>query len=493
MRWLIHSRTVAFGVALASLVAAFVLAPQPARSADKPAAKTKAEEKPAAEEESTAEYAEEPKSKKPAKAAKKSDKSDLPRNVQRTVLQRIKSKKPEARVEAVRELAEYPGEESAKILVLQGLTSKFEEVRKASYETLLEFKDDQAVCDYLFDAIKKDLKKEPRDVTSALVGVLLASDLPDVQKRAEETIEDAAKQPKGGLLLLVTLADGMGQQADQTSLATLLKLAKMPIFEKEFAVRRSVVQALTNVQELEAVDALIDLLGKLKGEVRGDIARYLSAISGEQHELDAAAWLEWWKTNRESFQFPLRGRAAAVKLKPAKATSLYYGLPIYAQRLAFVIDTSGSMRGLRIEAAKRELVNAINALPEGVYFDVLVFNVGVYKWQPKLLVASQANKQAAIAFVQLQGLGPATASYDALEAALDLDAEAIYFLTDGAPRGGKVDQPAEIVDVLTRLNHTRRVTINSIGIGVGAEGNLFDTFLKTLSEKNYGDYRRVDE
>lgn len=473
-----------------------MLAPRPARSADKPAAKAKAEEKSTGEEESAGDSDDAPKSKKPAKtAAKKSDKSDLPRNVQRTVLQRIKSKKPEARVEAIRELAEYPGEESAKILVLQGLTSKFEEVRKASYETLLEFKDDQAVCDYLFDTINKDLKKgTPREVSSALLGVLLASDLDAVQQQAEETIENAAKQPAGGLLLLVTLADGMGQQADQTSLATLLKLAKMPIFEKEFAMRRSVVQALTNIQELEAVDALIEMLGKLKGEVRGDIAGYLSAISGEQHELDADAWLEWWKTNREKFQFPLRGqRVAGVKPKPAKATSLYYGMPIYAQRLVFVIDTSGSMRGLRIEAAKRELVNAINALPEGVYFDVLVFNVGVYKWQPKLLVASQANKQAAIAFVQLQGLGPATASYDALEAALDLDAEAIYFLTDGAPRGGKVDQPAEIVDVLSRLNRTRRVTINSIGIGVGPEGNLFDTFLKTLSEKNYGDYRRVDE
>ena len=56
-----------------------------------------------------------------------------------------------------------------------------------------------------------------------------------------------------------------------------------------------------------------------------------------------------------------------------------------------------------------------------------------------------------------------------------------------------MDQPEEIVGVLTRLNHTRRVTINSIGIGVGPSGNLFDTFLKTLSEQNYGDYRRVDE
>lgn len=420
----------------------------------------------------------------------------MPRDLQRTAVQRIKGKKPEARLEAIRELAEYPCEEAAKVLVLQGLTSKFEDVRKASYETLLEFKNNEQVCNYLFDTIKKEVKKgTPRDGVGALLGVVLASDLPTVQKQAAAVLDEAVKQPKGGLLLLVTLADGLGQQSDATSLATLLKLSKLPLFEQEFAVRRSVVLALAHVQELEAVDALIELLGRLEGEVRGDIVRYLTSISGEQHELDAAAWREWWQASRKSFQFPLRGQKVVVaRPKPQSMSQQYYGIPIYAQRLVFVIDASGSMRrGGRIDAAKRELVEAVKALPAGVSFNVLAFNERVFRWRKKLMIASPENKEKAVQYVEQLGLGRATASYDALEAALDLDAEAIYFLTDGAPHGGKVDQPAEIVDVLTRLNHTRRVTINSIGIGVGPEGNLFDTFLKTLSEKNYGEYRRVDE
>lgn len=429
----------------------------------------------------------------PAKAA---EQQRLPRDLQRTAVQRIKGKKPEARLEAIRELAEHPCEEAAKILVLQGLTSKFEEVRQASYEALLEFKNNEQVCSYLFDTIKKDMKKgTPRDGAGALLGVVLASDSSSVQKQAEAVLDEAAKQPKGGLLLLVTLADGLGQQGDSTSLATLVKLAKLPLFEQEFAVRRSVVLALANVQELEAVDVLVELLGKLEGEVRGDIVRYLTSISGEQHELDAAAWREWWLASREGFQFPLRGQKVIIaRPKPRSMSQQYYGIPIYAKRLVFVIDVSGSMRrGGRIDAAKRELIEAINALPAGVSFNVLAFSERVTRWRKKLLDAAPENKEKAVQFVEQLGLGRATASYDALEAALDLDAEAIYFLTDGAPHGGKVDQPAEIVDVLTRLNHTRRVTINSIGIGVGPEGNLFDTFLKTLSEKNYGEYRRVDE
>jgi hypothetical protein len=37
------------------------------------------------------------------------------------------------------------------------------------------------------------------------------------------------------------------------------------------------------------------------------------------------------------------------------------------------------------------------------------------------------------------------------------------------------------------------MTINSIGIGVGLSGNPFDTFLSTLAEHNYGEYKRVDQ
>jgi len=87
--------------------------------------------------------------------------------------------------------------------------------------------------------------------------------------------------------------------------------------------------------------------------------------------------------------------------------------------------------------------------------------------------------------VALQDLGPATASYDALEAALSFDAEAIYFLTDGAPFGARSRSPAAIVTVISKLNRLRRMTVNSIGIGVGQEGNVFDAFLKALANAEF--------
>jgi len=114
-------------------------------------------------------------------------------------------------------------------------------------------------------------------------------------------------------------------------------------------------------------------------------------------------------------------------------------------------------------------------------------------WQPTLVAASPPAKTAACQFVARQQASGATASFDALELAFSFDAEAIYFLTDGAPSAGKISQPDRIVEAVTQQNRLRRITINAIGIGVGPEGGSFGVFLRTLAEQNFGRFRRVDE
>lgn len=419
------------------------------------------------------------------------------RQVQRGVLQQMKSKDLEVRTAAVERLADYPTPDAARLLIEQGLASGYDDVRQASYETLLSFKDHEEVTQSMLASVAKDIKRGPsRGATGTMLSVALASDTAATEDQAFELLDAAVKQPKGGLLLVVSLADALGAEASDTSLATLVKISRRPIFDEQFAVRRSAVQAMTKIRTVEAVDALVKLLANVKGEVRGDIVRHLTAISGERFGPDAAAWAEWWKTHKDQFDFPGAAEQAANRAEPVRSMATYYGMPIYAARLVFVLDTSRSMlRDGRIWAAKRELTSAINGLPAGVYFSVLAFNSQVVSWRRELAIASAENKRQAVAFVERQDVGHSTASYDALETAFDFDTESVFFLTDGAPHGGKVVQPEEIVEVVTQLNHTRRVTINAIGISVGPPGpaNPFDTFLKTLSEQNYGDYRRVDQ
>ena len=160
--------------------------------------------------------------------------------------------------------------------------------------------------------------------------------------------------------------------------------------------------------------------------------------------------------------------------------------------MVFVLDTSGSMSGLRIVAAKCELIKAISHLPEYAHFSVVVFNSNVSVWQRDLVPATGQWKEAAVRYVNSQDTHFNTASYDALEAAFAFDTEAIYFLSDGAPHGGKVPAPVDIVTTISAMNKTRRVSVYTIGIGAGFPGSPLDVFLKTLAEQNLGLYRRVD-
>lgn len=419
------------------------------------------------------------------------------RTAQRSIQAQMKNKNREQRVAAVKKLEAYPVVDAGKLLVVSGLGSGDDDVRRASYEVLLKFKDDAAIGNVLAQAVDKDLKRGAVDeATCGAMGVLLSSKNAELEKKADQLLLQAASitTSGSGLLLLVTVADELGTQATEESMKSLLKLSKLPLFAKNFAFRRAVTHGLMRVRQVDAVSEIVGMLTSAQGEIRSDLVRYLVAISGEQIGADPILWADWWKTNKAKFKFPDPAKplvAAKANLGPPGAKS-YYGLPL-ANRIVFIMDTSASMRGARIEAAKRELIRAISELPETTEFGLLVFNNRVTVWQPKLVPATSENREAACQFVVAQDLGPQTASYDALEAALTFDAEAIYFLTDGAPFGGKVTRPDQIVTVITKLNRLRRMTINSIGIGVGANGNVFDAFLRTLADANYGQYIRVDE
>jgi hypothetical protein len=410
----------------------------------------------------------------------------------------IKDRKKETRLAAVAKLETFPTPDAAKLLLFQGLASKDEETSRAAFDSLAKFTSNKEVCDYLMTTVAKQWKQgKPQEETFAGIALLLASELPEIHEDALVLLRDAAERPNGRNIL-ISLADALANCRGDSAAKPLIELMGVPFFEKDFAFRRAVAQALCSVRAKTAITALIKLLAKVKGEVRADIAKYLTSASGQQLGIDAAVWQNWWDQNEKTFQFPPEQKPVGTKNNPATPRvqmggPSYYGLPISAAKIIFVIDTSASMRGPRIVAAKRELCRAIQDLPAAVEFNVIAFNGRSFHWQNKLVPASEDSKQSALYFVMGQNLDTGTASYDALETALRFDGEAIYFLTDGAPFGGKIVSPPEIIRAITHLNQFRRMTINSFGIGVGPPGNAFDSFLSTLADQNYGAYERVDQ
>ena len=164
--------------------------------------------------------------------------------------------------------------------------------------------------------------------------------------------------------------------------------------------------------------------------------------------------------------------------------------------VAFVLDTSGSMAGKKIEQAKKALQFCVENLNDNDRFELVRFSTEVEPLFDKLVEASKANRQRAEDFVeQLKPMG-ATAIDEALKKALELqpggarhsehqepDPAAtrpssanrpfvIIFLTDGRPTIGVIDEDQIVGNVKTEDNGQTRIFC--FGIGTDVNTHLLD-------------------
>ncbi len=152
--------------------------------------------------------------------------------------------------------------------------------------------------------------------------------------------------------------------------------------------------------------------------------------------------------------------------------------------VAFVLDTSGSMAGKKLEQAKKALRFCVENLNDGDRFEVIRFSTEVESLFDGLVEANARNRDKAGEFIKdLKPIG-GTAIDDALKKALALKSEirnpksetdrpfAIIFLTDGRPTIGATDE-AEIVRNVKRQNEGR-TRVFCFGIGTDVNTHLLD-------------------
>jgi hypothetical protein len=418
----------------------------------------------------------------------------------------LRQKSPEARLAALQRLQEYPCTAAAKLALTQALEQNMGEQHQAAMKTLVTYHESEPVCNYFHTTLVRDLQsRDPLpSLKSQRAGILLAvlinSNFPDVQEDLEQRLEQSGEAEQLPSVAWITFADELGQQGTLASVEALTRLTQTKLFANRFGFRRSVIQALINSRRKEAIDQLIALLTTMQGEAKGDIVRYLTRLRGPAND-PHQAWEQWWATQRIDFKFPAplifeapgQANNRPLTVEPLLDLPSYYQISVSARKIVFILDASNSMSGLRLTRAKETLVQAIQDLPDETQFNVIAFHHAVYEWQRRLLAASLANKNAAVRFIKQQMVQSDTASYDALKAALRYDTEAIYFVTDGEPNAGRIRHPRDIIQAITQENYARRITLHTIGIGVGPMGNNFDSFLKELARQNLGEYRRVDD
>lgn len=168
---------------------------------------------------------------------------------------------------------------------------------------------------------------------------------------------------------------------------------------------------------------------------------------------------------------------------------------IIPKDVAFVLDTSGSMAGVKLEQAKKALLFCVENLNDGDRFEVMRFATEVEPLFDKLTEASKENRSRARAFIEkLQPIG-GTAIDDALRRAVAMRPESgdrpfvVIFLTDGRPTVGTTDEN-QIVDHVTRSNKAN-TRIFCFGIGTDVNTHLLDKI--TEETKAFSQYVLPEE
>lgn len=318
----------------------------------------------------------------------------------------------------------------------------------------------------------------------------------------------------------------LGKHQRHAALDKVVALIDSEHFHDSYGFRFTLARSLKDMNHPDAWDGLAKLFDRVDGQLAHRLDQEFQDVTVEAFDGDAKRFESWQGlVGLSSTKEPAEkgGLAEAIALlnqdaqgemplpqKIGLATapsavsyarekrlkpSQYYGIKIYAKRLLFVIDRSGSMKDIvygqsRMKRAKRELIAAISGLDEQVEFGILLFDEQVRSWRDNLLVATEENKRDAIRFVERLSAGSTTNTYAALRRSLQFDPqlEAIFMLTDGNPTTGQIINQSAILQDILRRNESNNITINTIAIAVEPP---MATFLRNLAAPSNGEFREV--
>jgi len=171
--------------------------------------------------------------------------------------------------------------------------------------------------------------------------------------------------------------------------------------------------------------------------------------------------------------------------EPPGQTQLF-GVQAEGSSFLYVFDRSLSMKGQPLAAAKRELVASLGRLKRLQQFQILFYNQNARLMQPQQMqFADESGLRAAESYIAGVQASGATDHVQALQLALRMRPDVIFFLTDA-------DEPQLSA---AELESIQRKNLGSIihciefkeGQAQGA-----GTTLRKLAEQNRGEYKFVD-
>lgn len=174
---------------------------------------------------------------------------------------------------------------------------------------------------------------------------------------------------------------------------------------------------------------------------------------------------------------------------PGNGNGNFFGINPQSKKIVYVVDSSNSMNfphesegKTRLGRVKLELARAIHSMSKDQQFFVIFFNdIAIPMPARELQPATNEAKQKYLTWVaRVPGIGM-TEPYQALQLALKLQPDTIYFLTDGQ------FDPVIVKSfnkVAAQRYHNHKVTVNGICFG-NLEG---EQAIRELSENNSGTF-----
>ena len=258
------------------------------------------------------------------------------------------------------------------------------------------------------------------------------------------------------------------------------------------AVVFAALDTAEKVRRSEPIGALVELLGHPRGRVVARALAVLRTVTAMELPDDAAAWREWWDHHGETFQVPKEAGVSAGTAGASRSRVRFYGAPIVSDRVAFVIDFSGSMRDPgtdgkpKIDGARAALGEALDAMSKNAMFNVISFGDEPRSFKDGLVPVTKRNIRDAKRFVESAGPRGYTNVFDALERALeDPEVDHVILLSDGSPSVGRYEYFSRIRRHVDWLNRRRAASISCVAL---AQGKKARSFLKQLAEETGGTY-----
>ncbi|MDN3719810.1 VWA domain-containing protein [Roseibium salinum] len=176
-----------------------------------------------------------------------------------------------------------------------------------------------------------------------------------------------------------------------------------------------------------------------------------------------------------------RGGYLSLLIEPPKLPAEQM---IGQREMVFVLDTSGSMRGLPMEASKTFMKAAIQALRPDDYVRILRFSDNTSQFAAGPVLAKERNKQAALRFVSGLSASGGTELNRAINTAFDMPqpdntTRIVVFLTDGY-----IGAESQVIASISRRIGNARI----YAFGVGDAVNRY--LLEAMAKEGRG-YARI--